>query len=413
MTAPAPRRLKKIWHVLRRRQKRHAPRPSRLIVTKERWLGGAHSPVVLMIDDLTNAWHNSRGGTSWEPGGDWGAGLDAPGGAVDFLEKELLAEFPEARTTFFVVGSAISPYTSHQPFSYAAPLDADEKSIRFFTKLSNDPRYELAYHGFNHGTPGASSDTFLQEWRGFPSQSAAEEQTRRGLEIFRRAIGRAPQGGKYGGWAYNEFSEGAINNCGFMWWCRDWTPRDVTGSVDDAYYEPQFFGEKLVVSLPSAVHGQFWDTRQVDILLARRQMIGIEEHISGVRPDGLVQTPNIVDDIHELRALYRYLRGKNVWHANCSDIAAYVIAREGTLIHDVTADGFSVRYSGRAERPVLTLRIDGSAICDPGRPHVAIEDPQGQPLPQQAYRFDARTYAHLITFPVANGRYRVRPSAAR
>ena len=33
------------------------------------------------------------------------------------------------------------------------------------------------------------------------------------------------------GWEYNEFSEPALSELGFSWWCRDWMPRDVTGTI--------------------------------------------------------------------------------------------------------------------------------------------------------------------------------------
>jgi hypothetical protein len=376
-----------------------------------RWRNGAKSPVVLMIDDLTNAWHDRGGGTTWEEGGDWGGGLGDPRGALAFLEAQLLASFPEARTTFFVVAGPISAYTHAQPFSYSQPLDATPQSANFFRSLTADERFELAYHGFNHGSPGERTESFLQEWQGFASTETAVEQTKKGLEIFRRATGTIPTGGKYGGWDYNRFAEPAVDACGFLWWCRDWMPRDTTGRIDESYYEPQFFGRSSVVALPSTVHGYFWDKRQIDALLRAEQIISIEEHIAPVRPDGLVQTPNIVDDIAELRALYGHLRAKPVWHATCSEIATYVIAREQTCVHDVTLDGFRIRYTGRPERPALTLRIDCSAICDTRKPHVTLVAPDGSQIDSAAFSFDTHRFHHLVTIPVMDGDYLVRASA--
>jgi hypothetical protein len=382
--------------------------PTRVIVTKARWLHDARSPVMLMIDDLTNAWHNRQAGATWEHGGDWGGGLAAPKSALRFLEDRLLRDFPDARVTFFTVAGPIASYTRHQPFSYAAPLDADDESRRFFRALAEDPRYELAYHGLDHGTSGARSEAFVQEWRGFTSVDAATAQTKKGLDIFYRATGGVPAGGKYGGWDYNDFAEAAVSACGFLWWCRDWTPRDVTGRIGDDYYEPQFFGPNLVVALPSTVHGFFWDRRQIDRLLARRQVIAIAEHIAPIRPDGLIQTPNIVDDIDELRRLFRYLRGKDVWYATGTEIASYVIARERTLIADVTREGFSLQYDGRADRPFLTLLIDCSAVCTPAEPRIDIVLPDGTLSDGRSFHFDPQHYRHCVTVPVMEGRYMVR-----
>jgi hypothetical protein len=404
------RRLRKSWHLFRRRHLApEASRLPRLVVEKTRWLHDACSPVMLMVDDLTNAWHSRSGGQLWDPGGDWGGGLSKPGSALLFLKDGLLREFPEIKVTFFTVAGRLSAYTHHQPFSFSAPLDADEESRRFFGSLSKDPRFELAYHGFDHGSPGATTESFLQEWRGFESREAAIAQTMRGLEIFRRATGSVPRGGKYGGWDYNTFADAAVNDCGFLWWCRDWTPRDVTGRIPDHYYEPQFFGSNLVVALPSTVHGQFWDRRQIDLLLDRRQLIAVEEHIAAVRPDGLTQTPNIVDDLEELRGLFRYLQRKPVWHATGSEIASYVVARERTVVCDVSQEGFSLRYEGHIEGPMLTLSIDCSVVCSPSRPLIEVIAPGGEKVDPLACRFDTRTYRHLVTVPVSTGRYGVRP----
>ena len=405
-------RIRKSWHLLRKRFRKVDERPLRLVIEKARWRNDARSPVLLMVDDLTNAWHSRSAGSTWENGGDWGGGLREPGSALRLLEDGLLRDFPHIKTTFFVVASALSPYTRHQPFSYAAPLDASAESRDFFRGLACDPRFELAYHGFNHGTPGARTEDFTQEWRAFPSRNAAVQQTNAGLEIFRRTIGSAPLGGKYGGWDYNEFAGDAVDDCGFLWWCRDWTPRDVSGRTPDGLFEPQFFGENLVVALPSTVHGQLWDRRQIDLLLARKQVIAVEEHIAPIRPDGLIQTPNIVDDLDELRRLFRYLEAKDVWHATGSDVASYIVARERSLIYDVERDGFSIRYDGRFEKPVLTLRIGCSSICTPAQSIVDVFAPDGTTVSSSEIRFDRVSYAHLVTVPVMSGRYRVQPRSA-
>jgi hypothetical protein len=405
-------RLRKSWHLVRRRLLSDTERPRRLVVDKARWMNDAMSPVMLMVDDLTNAWHSRLDGDRWEAGGDWGGGLRRPNSAMLFLEESLLREFPGVKVTFFTVAGPISAYTHHQPFSHSAPLDENDESCRFFRSLAEDPRFELAYHGFNHGTPGDRSENFTQEWQGFPSVAAAVTQTRRGLQVFSRATGAVPRGGKYGGWDYNGFAEDAVNECGFLWWCRDWTSRNVTGHIPDGYYEPQFFGRNLVVALPSTVHGHFWDRRQIDLLLARRQIIAVAEHIAPVRPDGLIQTPNIVDDMGELRRLFKYLRGKSVWYATGSEIASYVVARERSLIHDVTREGFSMRYEGRIENPSLTLRVDCSAVCSQQRPLIEVALPNKTFVDPATCWFDTKRYQHLVTVPVTNGQYSIQPREA-
>lgn len=412
MTGKLRRRLQKPWHIIRLRFGASTEVPLRLVIKKAEWLNDARSPVMLGVDDLANAWHNRRGGGRWERGGDWGGGLWEHGSALRLLEDGLLRDFPDLKVTFFTVAGSLSSYTLQQPFSYAAPLDANDESRKIFRFLASDSRFELAYHGFDHGTAGNRAEDFVQEWRGFPSREVAVAQTKRGLEIFSRVTGASPHGGKYGGWDYNSFADEVVDDCGFFWWCRDWMPRDVTGRIPDEYYDPQFFGRNLVVALPSTMHGHFWDRRQIDLLLARRQVIAVAEHIAPIRPDGLIQTPNIVDDLGDLRSLFRYLRGKNVWYATGSEIASYVIARERSLISDITREGFSLRYEGRIERAPLTLRVDCSAVCTPAQPLIEVVLPDGISVDPAACRFDQELYQHLVTVPVMEGRYRVRPRAA-
>jgi hypothetical protein len=187
----------------------------------------------------------------------------------------------------------------------------------------------------------------------------------------------------------------------------------VAGLIPDNYYEPQFFGSNLVVSLPSTVHGHLWDRRQIDLLLARRQVISVAEHIAPLRSDGLIQTPNVVDDVGDLCSLFRYLRGKDVWYATGSEIASYVVARERSLVYDVTQEGFSLRYEGRIERPLLTLCVDCSAVCAPAQPLIEVILPDGTPAEPRAYRFDRKRFRHFVTLPAMEGRYRVLPRPAR
>jgi hypothetical protein len=138
-------------------------------------------------------------------------------------------------------------------------------------------------------------------------------------------------------------------------------------------------------------------------------LIAIEEHIAPLRPDGQVQTPNIVDDLDDLRRLYRYLREKRVWHANGTDIASYVVARTLTSIHDVTRDGFSIVYDGRIPKPSLTLRIGTMAMTDVDTTAVDVVTPEGETVPATA---TGSPHNHLVTVPVVTGRYLVQRRTA-
>jgi hypothetical protein len=383
-----------------------------LVVEKAKWYRNADSPVMFMIDDFANAWHNASGGDSWDLGGDWGGGLDREGSIFSFLEEHLLRDFPELRITFFTVAGRISHYTHNHPFVFAEPLNFSEESKRFFKMVGDDERFEIAYHGLSHGIPGEQTTDFVQEWRSFQSVEEAYSCIRQGLEIFKDAIGRYPSGGKYGGWDYNEFADESIDRSSFLWWCRDWMPRDTRGRILDSYYEPQFFGKNLVIAIPSTLHGFLWSKKQADTLLSKKQIISIEEHIAGVRPDGVTQAPNIVDDLDSLRRLLRYLGKKNVWYATGTEVAEYFTGYSQSTIYDIKEKSFMIKYSGKVKMPLLTLRIDCSAICDREKPYISLADPTGALVSPQNIRCDTKTFVHLVDIPLIQGEYSVQEVAS-
>ena len=382
-------------------------RPKRLIIEKAKWRNNADSPVMLMIDDLANAWHKKDGNAIWDFGGDWGGGKFKDGSALSFLKKKLLTDYSEIRTTFFAIAGKISQYTYDDPFSFAESLCFNEESKGFFRELNENDRFEIAYHGYSHGTPGKNTEDFLQEWRGFQSVQEACEQIERGKAIFKEVFGRYPSGGKYGGWEYNRFADESIDQSGFLWWCRDWMQRDVRSRIRDSYYEPQLFGENLVVALPSTVHGFFWNKKQIDTLLQKKQVISIEEHIAPVRPDGLRQSPNIIDDINELRRLFCYLRKKNVWYATGTEVAEYFIAFSFTTIYDIKQDSFKIRYTGRVPSPILTLILDRRSLDFKDEAEsVKMVLPDGNELDNLSC-LDHKEDSFCVNIPVQNGTYRI------
>ncbi len=68
-------RLKKKYSYLRKSYIKSVEEPKRLTIRKAKWFNNADSPVMLMIDDLANAWHSKSGNSTWCFGGDWGGGL--------------------------------------------------------------------------------------------------------------------------------------------------------------------------------------------------------------------------------------------------------------------------------------------------------------------------------------------------
>lgn len=382
-------------------------KPKRLIIEKTKWFNNADSPVMLMIDDLANAWHSKDGNELWDPGGDWGGGLNKENSTIRFLTEKLVNNFPEIKITFFAVAGKLGLCTKSERFTFAEPLNFSDESRMFFNVLNENGKYEIAYHGFDHGIPGDKKEDFMQEWKGFKSVEEACEQIQKGKDIFKDVFHMYPSGGKYGGWKYNELADESIDRSGFLWWCRDWMPRDISNRRDDSYYDPQFFGNNFVVALPSTVHGFLWNKKQINRLLEKKQIISIEEHIASVRPDGLVQTPNVIDDINELKSLFTYLRNKNVWYSTGTEIAKYFIAYSFTTIHDIKFDGFKIKYDGHIREPIITLVIDCQSFHENNkRPVKKIILPDGNKIKDLLY-LDNKKHVIRVNIPVQNGNYHI------
>jgi hypothetical protein len=371
-----------------------------------KWKNNACSPVMLMIDDFTNAWVADPGNPIPSPRCDWGGRLDHENSIFNFLEDNLLQKFPEVRTTFFTVIGEISQYNISEPFDYARPINSDADSIRFFKKVFNDPRFEIAYHGFNHGTPGETTEKFVQEWDGFSSLDEALERIKEGKEIFQNVFGEPPRGGKYGGWCYNRFGDESIDRSGFDWWCRDWMPKDPDGSILPEYFEARFFGKNKVVAMPATVHGQNWSKRQLNCLLKHQQIISIEEHMGCLRPDKRVQTPNVYDDMSSLQAIYRFLRTKNVWHATGSEIAAYADTYMNTTISDIGEDCFQVSYAGKNPDAMLTIIIQPlKNIFRSSQSRIVIVQPDGQEIAGE--KVENKFFYHF-NINIKSGKYKLK-----
>jgi hypothetical protein len=382
--------------------------PDQLQVEKCLWMHDATAPVVFMIDDFTNAWFDNDGDGVMGPGEDWGAGGRKENGVIAFLEGELLRGYPEPKMTLFAVVGKMSPFRTDCAFTYSGRMDEKGEALRAFRSLFFDDRYEIAYHGLDHGESGKVSKQFRQEWLTFGSLREALERIEQGKRIYLNAFGSPPAGGKYCGYKLNEHSDASIDASGFKWWCRCWFPKEAYRDKSGACFDLRFFGDNRVVDIPSNLHGMHWRKKQIAQLIKRRQIIAIQEHIAPHRVDGRTQTPNIVDDMKRLRQLFDYLSGSHVWYATCGDVADYFRAYRLSTISDVSENGFSIEYAGDSTDAVLTLSIDARSACSPERPYVRIRLPNGCILAGQQYRYDITGYRHQATLPVMGGRYEVR-----
>ncbi|MFH0778533.1 MAG: hypothetical protein V2A71_07880, partial [Candidatus Eisenbacteria bacterium] len=300
-------------------------------IEKARWLNDANSPVVLMVDDFANVWIDLDGNGIVDPGEDWGHALDSPNSAFSLLNEHVLRHFPEVKTTFFVP-LAVVPLLKRFPYrAHFGPINENETTISFFRSVGRDERFEIAYHGLTHGISGNRTEDFSHEWEAYRSLDEALATIEKGRALFREVFGEYPRGGKYCGYKRNEFSEESIDKSGFLWWCREWD-RGREDVRDETRFDTRYFGVNAVIDVPSTVHGSIFNPprkglpgrwlgkrtvlrrakRQLDQLLEKKLVIGIQEHTSPARVDGKRQTPNVHDDREGLRLMFEHLNTKNV-----------------------------------------------------------------------------------------------------
>lgn len=323
---------------------------------KAKWKNNADAPVLFFIDDPTNRWVDLNNDGTIKAEEDYGyTGFD-DNGVYKFLEKEILSVNSKVKTTLFTVVDSMSPVIiDTNKINNSYPINYNNKSKNFFKSLHNDERFEIAYHGTTHGVPGKAAKDFIQEWQSYQSLDEALETIQKGKEIFKDTVGDYPTGGKYCGYISNGFSDDSIDKSGFKWWCRYYNRGAVDGLHGNEYgndekpltaFNVKFFGENNVVDIPTTISGSLlnsvfrpgkgikgilkkilkpliirWKLREIDYLIKNNLIISIQEHISPSREDGKRQTPNIFDDRESLKAIFKYLKKKNIWYCTGSELA--------------------------------------------------------------------------------------------
>ncbi len=387
-----------------------------LSINIAKWYNNASSPVVLMIDDLNNLWFDLYEDNRCNIGEDWGYWRDLQNSSFAFLRDNLLRKFPEIKVTFFT--AIEDPLICEYKYGkvYKGSIDENNAKINFFRSIHFSPNFEIAYHGLTHGI--IKNRKYLFEWCSFNSVKEALRNIEKGQKISEEVFGKKLKGGKYPGYASNSYSDKSIDRTGFLWWCRRWTHDDfVIAGNDYSVLEMGTFGKNKVVDFPSTVNPSILSQNSlkrmivpilrsykslkeyIEVLLKSKKIISIQEHAGAVRADGMRQTPNIIDDMPVLQRIFSFLRGKNVWFATCSEIANYYIAFTFTKIEKINENGLRLKYTGRVEKPWLTLLIDGEN-------QVEITSPSGR-----TYKSVEHSYSNkwrLVNIEVENGWYQIK-----
>ncbi len=394
-------------------------------IRKALWYGNAISPVMLMIDDLTNAWIDLNGNGKVDPEEDWGYAMDSPGSAFAFLTGEILRDYQEIKVTFFVPLCRAPETMDHGYRIHFGAINESESLVRFFRSIHEHNRYEVAYHGISHGICKTRGTEFIQEWLSYKDIDEALLTISKGKELFKEVMGEYPKGGKYCGYQKNEFSDESIDRSGFLWWCRTCSGMTVDNGPNPGS-EMGFFGDNNVVDVPTTVNGALFNfykrpfyiniiksllgrkierkpdviargRNYIDLLLSGRKLISIQEHISPSRTDGKIQKPNIFDDKESLLEILSYLKGKNVWYATGTEVTAYFKAYNTTAIDSINQSEFKIHYQGNiSDSAFISLILEGVESVS------AVRLPDGRLLKDSILPSGRNTFI-INNFPLING----------
>jgi hypothetical protein len=344
------------------------------------WHHNHQAPVVLMIDDLSDAYIDAYP-ESYK--NDWGYLCDLEGSSYHFLQQELLQFFPDIKITFFV------PYLRHGILNENCPYPIQKYAVgerteyrQFLQKLISHG-HEMAHHGSDHGhyiNPNQCTvgTNWIHEWGVFETVEAGVKTTLKGVEIFKQVADIDIVGGKYCGYLTIHNSQEIIEECDFLYWCVG-----VNYLSDDM--NESYFGRNNTLAFPTNFAGNSFvrlsyptgDARKDRIkkfmqyfqpfynflsyyklrqLYNQKKIISIQEHISPSTTWGLVQSSNIITDIVSLKKIFAFLRPLSIWYATCAEIATYVYVKNNTtLLWDTTK--LTLNFTNTKKLSNITLSI--------------------------------------------------------
>ncbi len=368
--------------------------------TIARWFNGFQAPVVLMIDDLSDAYVDVYPESHKN---DWGYMCDLEGSSYSYLKSGLLDLFPHIKMTFFVPYLRHNVINENSKYSFAKYDLGERDEYKDFLSLLDGQGHEIAHHGSDHGeyiddTMPTTINNWTHEWALFKDVETGVQTTLRGVEKFKEVCDIDVSGGKYCGYISIENSQEIIDRCDLLYWCE-------RPNLDFDDYSEASFGSNEVISFPTTVAGnafvrlsyltgnprkdkkkQFLKYLQplYDVLSYLRiykhyknsHIISIQEHYSPSTTSGLVQSANIVSDIKSLNKTFSFLQHLSIWYATCDEIATYIYVREHSKL-TLVGDELHIDFDcGRTLKdPVITIANDEPfRLEDDDHTYVSVEN---------------------------------------
>jgi hypothetical protein len=144
-------------------------------------------------------------------------------------------------------------------------------------------------------------------------------------------------------------------------------PTNVSGDIFNKFFVLNPSGFKSIIKdkvrfLIGRVDKYSDPVKYLNYLYRQQLPIIIQEHFQNQKTNGKRQTPNIYDDIWSLDLIYAFLKGKDVWHAKCGEIAHYFESYVHSMISIIDESQFSIEYNGIYNEPFLSIKSQNSKI---------------------------------------------------
>lgn len=351
------------------------PGSNQFQLEKCRYFNNHQTSATLMLDDLALTALDDDG--SIKPWSDWGFRLNSEGSMFRYLEDNLLKKYPEVKGTFFY------PISKHGAMNHTAGYrlhfcDINESFKCFAREIM--PRFEIAFHGTNHGRYKDENNPSMSNWDQEFEYTTMDHIPALARQIKRveESLGIRMHGGKYPGYRMNCQSPGIVESLGFKWWCS----MDIMMNKRHILNEHTYFGEnEKVLEFPTNLSGCVFNNRlkigssfhsplpgirrefrflrfenYIRYLYEKGLIISIQEHHFCLRTDGKRQTPNAFDDINSLDRIFGFLRGADIWYATCSEIAHYLESYDHTNVEKQADGNVTLKYNGRWDEPLITMK---------------------------------------------------------
>ena len=321
-----------------------------------KWYNNFQAPLVLMIDDLSDAYIDVFEDSYKN---DWGYKTTTKGSAYNFLETNLLKKFPYIKITFFV------PYLRHNVinentiYKYKKYSLGERKEYIDFLKFLITQKHEIAHHGSNHGkfinpTNCSTINNWIHEWALYKNIEDGIKITTYGINLFKYTCNIDVVGGKYCGYISINNSKEIIDKCNFLYWCE-------SINFNPAKYKTKYFGKNKTFSFPTTFAGNSFvrlsyitghkkkDLQKIFLkyfqplynvvsyiklykLYKQQSIISIQEHMSPSTAAGTIQSANIISDINSLNKIFQYFKNKSIWYETCQEISKYIYTRDNCTL---------------------------------------------------------------------------------